>query len=347
MKYDAGRKRQDLFRKKQQKKPRGPLVPISIAAVAVLLALFSLIKPFQFISNININPANVTVPAFTPTPTAIPTPTSIHGGHIVFTCMRKNINQICMIRADGSGYEQLTSEANNAYYPVMSPDAQTIVFALNQYDLFNLNIMTTKDGEYRKLTDQIGNSLSPDFSPDGKQIVFVNRIGDAPSALWIVGSDGSNPHQIYAGTKDIVGAAWGPDGSTIAFTMVVDSAYTYQVFLLDLRHADTAPRQISHGRTDIGGSLDWSPDGKSLVVFAGPVEAREIYRLDAASGQLTQLTFGGNNAAASYSPDGQYIVYNSLRNNNQADLYIMRADGHSTRPLTSNPEPDWQPQWGP
>ena len=85
----------------------------------------------------------------------------------------------------------------------------------------------------------------------------------------------------------------------------------------------------------------------SVVVFAGPVAAREVYRLDVASGALSQLTFGGNNAAASYSPDGQYIVFNSLRNNNQADLYIMRADGHSTRQLTTNPEPDWQPRWGP
>jgi Tol biopolymer transport system component len=59
------------------------------------------------------------------------------------------------------------------------------------------------------------------------------------------------------------------------------------------------------------------------------------------------LTFGGNNAAAAYSPDGQYIVFNSLRNNGQADLFIMRADGHSTRQLTDDPEPDWQPQWGP
>ncbi|MGE5073705.1 MAG: TolB family protein, partial [Anaerolineae bacterium] len=60
-----------------------------------------------------------------------------------------------------------------------------------------------------------------------------------------------------------------------------------------------------------------------------------------------QLTFGGNNAAPCYSPDGQYIVFNSLRNNNQADLYIIRADGHSTRQLTSDPEPDWQPHWAP
>ncbi len=328
-------------------RPRGPLVPISFAIIVLLLALFSMIRPFQFGSGINFNPANVTVPPYTPTPTAVPTPTSIHGGHIVFTCTRKNVNQICMIRADGTGYQQLTNGDQNAYYPVMSPDTKTIVFALNQYDIFNLSVLTLANSDVSTLTDQIGNSFSPDFSPDGKQIVFVNKVGDTPSALWVVSSDGKKPHQVYAGPRNIVGAAWGPDGHTIAFTMEVDSAFTYQVFLIDLNNLNAGPKQVSRGRNDIGGSLDWSPDGKDLVIFAGPVAAREVYRLDIGSGALTQVTFGGNNAAASYSPDGQYIVYNSLRNNNQADLYIMRSDGHSTRQLTSNPEPDWQPQWGP
>ncbi len=344
MKYDAGRRRNKLFR---QPRNRGPLVPISILIVALLLAAFSLIKPFQFSTNLNINPANVTVPPWTPTPTPLPTPTSVHGGHIVFTCTRKNVNQICMIRADGSGYVQLTDGSDNAYYPVMSPDAQSIVFALNQYDIFNLNILTLKDKNVRWLTYQIGNSLSPDFSPDGKQIVFVNRVGNSPSALWLVNSDGKNARQIYAGSKDIVGAAWGPDGHTVGFTMQGSIAFSYDVYTLDLADLKAGPRQVSKGLSDIGGSLDWSPDGKSLLIFAGPVQAREIYRLDVATGAATQLTFSGNNAAASYSPDGQYIVFNSLRNNNQADLFIMRADGHSTRQLTSNPEPDWQPQWGP
>ena len=342
MKYDLRHRRPDLFR---QRKPRGPLLPISLLVIAALLGLFSLIRPFDLVANFN--PSNVTVPPFTPRPTAVPTPTSIHGGHIVFTCTRKDVNQICMVRADGSGYVQLTHETNNAYYPAISPDLKIVVFALNQYDLFNLNVLTLKNNDVNKLADQIGNSFSPDFSPDGKQLVFANRVGDNPSALWVIGSDGKKPHQLYAGAKDIVGASWSPDGAWIAFTMEVDSAFTYEVFLLDVNHPEAPPRRISHGLSGIGGSLDWAPDGSHLVIFAGPVAAREIYRLDVPSGNHTRLTFGGNNAAPSYSPDGQYIVFNSLRNNNQADLYTMRADGHSQRQLTNNPEPDWQPQWGP
>jgi len=342
MKQRMRKSRHDLFRREKR---RLPVLPISLIIIAVVIFLLSLISPLQFVPNIN--PANVRVPPPTPTATALPRPTDIHGGHIVFTCTRKNINQICIINADGSDYKQLTDQSTNTYYPAISPDSESVVFAINKYDYFDLYMITLSDSKLVQLTDNIGNSFSPDFSPDGKQILFVNRIAGGSAALWIMGSMGEHPHVFYTGTKDIVGAAWSPDGNKIAFAMAEDLQYNYQIFLLDLQDLKAQPKRLSNGPSGIGGSLDWSPDGRSLVIFAGPVAAREVYRLDVASSSTTQLTFGGNNAAPAYSPDGQFIVYNSLRNNNQADLYIMRNDGHSTRPLTNNPEPDWQPKWGP
>jgi Tol biopolymer transport system component len=342
MNYDSRKQRPNLFR---QKRRRGPILPISLVILVVIIVIFSFITPSQFITNIN--PASVRIPPPTPSPTPLPYPTSINGGHIVFTCTRKNINQICLINADGTGYKQLTNEATNTYYPAISPDSKAVIFAINKYDNFDLYLLALADSKMIQLTDNLGNSFSPDYSPDGKQILFINRVGNGTSSLWLMGSMGENPHLLYSGPKDIVGAAWSPDGNTIAFAMAVDSPFTFEIYLLDLQDLKAQPRRLSRGLTGIGGSIDWSPDSKNLLIFAGPVAAREIYRITVDTGKITQLTFGGNNAAASYSPDGQYIVYNSLRNNNQADLYIMRSDGHSTRQLTTFPNPDWQPKWGP
>lgn len=342
MKYDSRNRRTNLFR---QPRRRGPLLPFSLILLAVLIILFSLITPFQFITNIN--PSNIKVPTQTPTATPKPFPTSINGGHIVFTCTRKDINQICLINADGTGYTQLTNETNNSYYPAISPDSSSVVFATNTYDNFDLYMVNLATLKIIQLTYNLGNSFSPDYSPDGKQIVFINRVANDHSSLWMMGSKGENPHLLFGGPKDIVGAAWSPDGNKIAFAMAGDSQYTFELFLLDLQNLKAQPVRLSKQLDDIGGSIDWSPDNKNLLIFAGPVAAREVYTINLATAAVTQLTFGGNNAAGSYSPDGQYIVYNSLRNNNQADLYIMRSDGHSTRQLTNNPEPDWQPKWGP
>jgi Tol biopolymer transport system component len=103
--------------------------------------------------------------------------------------------------------------------------------------------------------------------------------------------------------------------------------------------------RLTQNLQGIGGSLDWSPDGSHLLIYAGAYEDKDIFILDARTGESVQITDGGNNASAVYSPDGKYIVFNSLRNNNQADLYIMRADGTNQTQLTNHPEPDWGPSW--
>ena len=198
MKYDQGKRRPKLFR---QPKRRGPLLPISLVIIALLILLFSLVQPFQFITNIN--PANVVVPTFTPTATPLPLPTDVHGGHIVFTCTRDDINQICIINADGSGYRQLTHVTTNAYYPAIAPDSSAVVYAVNQYDNFDLYQYNLRNNKTVQLTSNLGNSFSPDYSPDGKQIVFVNKGKDGPSTLWVMGSDGKDPHQLYTGPKNI------------------------------------------------------------------------------------------------------------------------------------------------
>lgn len=333
-----------------QKKRR---FPVSLLFIAALVAFFGLVRPSQ--APMNIDPASVSLPAPTLRPTVPPAPTDIHGGTIVFTCTRGAINQICTIRADGSTYEQLTSGTANSYYPAISPDGRHIAYAVNMYDTFDLYRLSPEvvegprnaESRIKRLTDYVGNAFSPSYSPDGRQIAFVNRVDDEPAAVWIMGSDGATPHAIPSPAGTVVAAQWSPDGRYIAVAAAVENSFSHRIFIIDLENPTAAPRQVPTALVDVGGSLAWSPDQRDLLIFAGPAAAREIYRLDIATGQTTQLTFGGNNASASYSPDGQYVVFNSLRNGGQADLYIMQADGHSMRQLTDHPEPDWQPRWGP
>jgi TolB protein len=159
----------------------------------------------------------------------------------------------------------------------------------------------------------------------------------------MVNSDGLNPRLVYVGSGEIVAAAWSPDGERIAYAMSLDVPQEYEIFTMNTEGKEHI--RISRGLQGIGGSLDWSPDGKSLLIYAGPVGDKNIFKLEVVDGAYTQLTNGGNNAGGSYSPDGRYIVFNSLRNNDQADLYIMRVDGTNEVQLTNHPEPDWGAQW--
>jgi TolB protein len=285
-----------------------------------------------------------------PTPldtlTPLPAPTREHIGHIIFTCTRGDYNQLCMINADGTGYQQMTSLEAHSYYPVYSPLGGSVVYASNQnggvFDLFHF---TFKDTKLVRLTEQIGNVISPTFSPDGQKILFANRTSEGPTSLWTVESTGENPDILYAGPNTIVAVDWAPDGKTIAFAMATDQPDAYEIFLMN---ADgTNVRQLTRGLPGIGGSIDWAPDSRKLLIYAGPAGDKNIFLVDVVEETAAQLTNGGNNAASSFSPDGQWIAFNSLRNNDQADIFIIRPDGTGLRQVTDHPEPDWQPQWEP
>lgn len=312
------------------------------------LSLFWLVRPASEIEIPLPSPAVQFTPVvieFTPNPTLPPTPrpTLPFGGRIIFTCTRGEYNQLCMVNRDGSEYIQVTDMTASNYYPVFSPDGGSILFASNRggpFDLFRLNF---SEKLIYQVTETIGNVISPEYSPDGRIIAFANRVGDGPTAIWMVDAEGLNPRLVYTGAKDIVAVTWSPDGTKIAYAMSTELPQEYQIYTMDADGRNHL--KISQGLQGIGGSVDWSPDGRALLIHAGAFGDKDIFRLEVDTGRFTQLTDGGNNAGASYSPDGQYIVFNSLRNDNQADLYIMRADGSNQVQLTSHPEPDWGAKW--
>lgn len=335
--------RRRIFTRRNQ--PSRLRVPVGLILLIAVTGLCLLI-PSNPISLTTISVPDRELPTPLATFTPPPKPTKEHIGRIIFTCTRGDYNQLCMVNADGTGYLQLTNVEAHNYYPVFSPLGGSIVYASNQIGgVFDLFLFIFEGARLVRLTENIGNVISPSFSPDGSTILFANRAGEGPTSLWTIGNTGENAKLLFTGANTIVSADWSPDGNTIAFAMAVDRPDAYEVFLLGSDGSNL--RQLTRGLEGIGGSLDWSPDGKYLLIYAGPQGDKNIFRIDVEARTAAQLTNGGNNAASSYSPDGQWIAFNSLRNGDQADLFIMRSDGSDVRQVTNNPEPDWQPQWEP
>jgi serine/threonine protein kinase len=323
------------------------IIPIFIfILIAGFASLFWLVRPAPVVipTPIKFTPfaSNYTPP---PTFTPLPRPTDVHGGQIAFTCTRGDYNQLCMINRDGTGLAQLTDMDASNYYPAFTPDGSSLLFASNRNGAFDFYLLVFGEKQLIQITENVGNVISPDYSPDGRRIVFANRAGEGPTSIWMVNADGINPHLVYAGTNTIVAVAWSPDGERIAYAMSVGIPQEYEIFTMDTNGKNHL--RISQGLKGIGGSIDWSADSKNLLVYAGPYSDKNIFKIEVPSGKFTQLTKGGNNAGGVYSPDGKYIVFNSMRNNDQADLYIMRANGENQVQLTNDPEPDWGAQWAP
>ena len=329
----------------KKSKSRIGIFPIFIfILIAGFISLFWLVRPAPIVIS---TPVQFTAFAsdYTPPPTVTlqPKPTDPNGGRIAFTCTRGDYNQLCMINRDGTGLSQLTDMEASNYYPTFTPDGGSLLFASNRNGSFDLYLLLFGEKQLFQLTQNVGNVISPDYSPDGRRIVFANRTSDGPTSIWMVNTDGLNPHLVYTGVDAIVATAWSPDGEKIAYAMSVGIPQEYEIFIMDTDGKNHV--RISEGLQGIGGSLDWSLDSKNLLIYAGPFGDKDIFKLEVETRNATQITDGGNNAGASYSPDGQYIVFNSLRNEDQADLYIMRSNGANQVQLTNHPEPDWGPQW--
>lgn len=347
----------DIFSKRKKKtKKRVPLGILLLLLLAIPLFFIpdqtapTIPTPFGLTLEATLPPTYTPLPP--PTNTPLPLPTGVHGGRIIFTCTRGDYNQICMVNKDGSGLLQITHEKVNHYYPALSPKGEAIIYASNKsLGTFDLYLLVLSASQEIELTHEIGNVFSPAYSPDGEKILFINKPPDGSTGLWIMDANGQNAQLIYGGRKQagvnsLVSAAWSPDGKQIALAMTVDQAYEYEIFILDVG-SDEPPRRVTHGLLGITGSVSWSPNGHALLLSAGPPLDKDIFLYDMEQQIVTRFTAGGNNNSAVYSPDGQWIAFNSLRNNDQADIYIMRADGSDLQQITDNPEPDWQPQWEP
>jgi len=335
--------RRRIFTRRNQ--PRSLRLPVGLLFVVIAIAL-CLLFPTNPINSSNFDATERPRPTLPPTYTPLPAPTKEHIGRIIFTCTRGDYNQLCTVNADGTDYRQLTELEAHSYYPVYAPAGGAIAFASNQDGgVFDLFLYEPESSRIKRLTDKIGNVISPSFSPDGSRILFANRAPEGPTSLWTIDVSGENEDLLYAAPSTIVAVDWAPVGKRIAFAMAVDQPDTYEIFVMDDDGTDV--RQLTRGLSGIGGSLDWSQDGRQLLIYAGLPGDKNIFLINVEAQTAAQLTNGGNNAASSFSPDGQWIAFNSLRNNDQADIFIMRPDGSDVQQVTNNPEPDWQPQWEP
>lgn len=91
----------------------------------------------------------------------------------------------------------------------------------------------------------------------------------------------------------------------------------------------------------------WAPDGKSFAYCGIRDQVFDIYAMDIKTGTETRLTLGeGRNDGPDYSPDGQWIYFNSSRTG-QMQIWRVRPDGSGVERITDSPYGDWFPHPSP
>lgn len=237
-------------------------------------------------------------------------------------------------------------------------------------------------------------NLAPRWSPDGSRLAYVSA-GPGGAQLyvrWIASGRSARVATLEQAPNDI---AWSPDGKTLAFTMLTldegrslvppvrrpeGAKWADPLKVVDriiyradgegflkpgYRHlfavsADGGqPRQLTFGKFDDAGPIDFSRDGKSVLFSTNRADAwerdpqeSEIYSVDVVTGALSRRTDRiGPDVGPTVSPDGSkiaYVGYDDARKRGYENvrLHVMDRDGRNSRVLTADLDRSVSaPQW--
>ena len=203
-------------------------------------------------------------------------------------------------------------------------------------------------GAYRIATDvaKFGNVA---WTADGKRLAYIRSL---PSELHLIGVDGSGdvtvPGVVPGG---FAGLAWSPDGRRIAFEgyrpMTAVSPRTVYVVNTDGSGLLDVDRPLAGASGDEAGEPTFSPDGKRLAfersIWVGGTLEMKLWVLRLGTTDARQITAGdGDDVRPSWSPDGEDIVFLRFHGDN-ADVWMVRADGSGLHQLTDTPEREEYP----
>lgn len=219
--------------------------------------------------------------------------------------------------------------------PIYAPDGEAIYYTRNitpgpifeyaqdsNQDLFNIERYDLASGEVTTAVSGLGGAVRPTPSPDGRMIAFVRR-ENTRSQLYVRNLETGEERMIYADLDRDVQETWAVTG--------------------------------------LYPNMDWTPDSRSIVFWAGGKIRRvnadgsgaaEIpFVIDDTRGQLPAphpvIPVAQDNVEvtmarfAEVSPDGRTVVFESL-----GHLYTMPASGGVMRRLTNEDEAfELYPSW--
>lgn len=247
-------------------------------------------------------------------------------------------SNIWRVNLDGSNHRPVLSGKAQYRMPRFSPDGTRMAYVSTIEGKTQIYVRWMDTGETARVTDLMFAPRNLSWSPDGKTIAFNMFVPGKPTSLFKLPAKpkgakwAGNARVVDKATYRIDGVGMLPAGYSHIFTVPADGG---------------TPRQITSGKYNYSGAPAWTSDSRALIFSANrsdnwelnPRES-ELYKLDIASGTLSQLTNNiGPDEAPVVSPDGTMIAFQSFTDRGMAyqnaTVMVMDMDGGNVRAVTA------------
>jgi Tol biopolymer transport system component len=217
--------------------------------------------------------------------------------------------EVYVMNSDGSGARHVSSGSDT---PTWSPDGQQLAFRyFTASGQVEVRAVDPAGGNLRVLFRDWSHTMFS-WAPDGKQIAYGDTFG-----VWVADDDGSRATLVADpstrlepfGRGAIISVKWSPDGMRLAFVEYApigeDASLVGGADFVSIVNVDGSNRRSNVCDAYAAGvSIDWAPDGRTLVCDTRGGD--HLMTVEADGSNLTVLTEG---SAPVWSPDGKRILY--------------------------------------
>lgn len=211
-----------------------------------------------------------------------------------------------------------------------------------------------------RVTTASGRDIYPSWSPDGTKMTYQRDFSAGVvtgTENWVIGADGTGAIKLTPPNEGGDGRAeWSPDGSRLAFRHETDphrrpTFRSWEIFTIAPDGTGLLRLTTNEVSDD---SPTYSPDGTKIAFTRRAATTdefnpapEEIWVMDSDGTDQVQLT---NNQFRDFepqwSPNGDQILFTSLRTGSQTDLYLVDVLTGAETELATLPLPEraaWSP----
>jgi len=189
---------------------------------------------------------------------------------------------------------RLTTDPADEYCPAWSPDGRSVAFIRVQGDEGTIFTVPASGGVQRRLRSVrpwFGSALS--WSPDGKHLLFSDSSSpEAPFGTFLLSLDSLETRRLTEPPPSSAGDAFpvfSPDGQTVAFARLSVSGSGLMGADISIVPAAGGIPRIVDKEPLLAGGLDWTADGRELVVSSSRTGSPRLWRIDVAGGEPRPL----------------------------------------------------------